>query len=136
MPVELYCCRGGPPAQVDELALLRPMPFFTTIVTLVRVVGLVRLGFTRVAQWSTNPGTPSLDQQGLACAIYALALSCQVGGRESSHTRSHLNPITMTKLRSARFDAALSQILGGEFLQRVAPWERRSTGVNAASWKG
>ena len=40
----------------------------------------------RVAEWSTNSGTPSLDQQGLACAIYALALFGQLGGRESSHT--------------------------------------------------
>ena len=88
----------------------------------------------RVAEWSPNPGTPSLDKQGLACAIYALALSCQVGGRESSHTRSYLKPITMTKHRPARLDAALSQILGRQFLQRVAPWKRRITGFNDASW--
>ena len=53
----------------------------------------------RVAEWSTNSGTPSLDQQGLACAIYALALFGQLGGRERSHT-CHPNATFTTRRRS------------------------------------
>ena len=47
---------------------------------------------------------------------------------------THLKRITMTKHCPARFDAALSQILGGQFLQRAAPWMRRITGFNDAFW--
>ena len=53
----------------------------------------------RVAEWSTNSGTPSLDQEGLACAIYALALFGQLGGRERWHT-CHPNATFTTRRRS------------------------------------
>ena len=52
----------------------------------------------RVAEWSPNPGTSSLDQHSLACAIYALALFGQLGGRERSHT-CHPNATFTTRRR-------------------------------------
>ena len=109
---------------------------------------LTDVSFARVTAESTR--TPPRWSQSGVLAMSSMTTCNQVAFNLPSATRSNRHePLAgwytvvriragdpRTRHRSARFDAALSQILGRQFLQRVAPWKRRITGFNAASWKG